>query len=75
MWWKDWRCSARHSVEYPHALRPVRAVPVRRDQRRAETEGLPTPAGQPHWHRSYVDRLLHARHAKKIVEETRQGAQ
>jgi hypothetical protein len=32
------------------------------------TGGTPTPAGQPRWHRSYVDRLLHTRHAREVIE-------
>ena len=31
-------------------------------------EGLATPAGRPRWQRSYVDRLLHTRHAAEIQE-------
>lgn len=29
-------------------------------------EGVPTPAGRPVWGKSYVDRLLHTRHAMEI---------
>lgn len=59
---------------YPDRGPAPRRSQLRRDQRRAEAEGLATPAGQPRWHRSHVDRLLHARHARKIVEEARQKA-
>lgn len=31
-------------------------------------EGVPTPAGRPVWHKSYVDRLLHTRYASEIRE-------
>jgi hypothetical protein len=31
-------------------------------------EGLATPAGRPRWQRSYVDRLLHTRYAKEILQ-------
>lgn len=30
-------------------------------------EGLATPGGGPQWQRSYVDRLLHAKHVAKIL--------
>jgi hypothetical protein len=29
-------------------------------------EGIPTPAGRPVWHKSYVDRLLHTQYAQEI---------
>jgi hypothetical protein len=32
-------------------------------------EGIPTPAGRPVWHKSYVDRLLHTQYAREIWEE------
>jgi hypothetical protein len=31
-------------------------------------EGLTTPAGRPRWQRSYVDRVLHTRYAKEILQ-------
>jgi len=32
-------------------------------------EGIPTPAGRPVWHKSYVDRLLHTRYAEEIWDQ------
>ena len=32
-------------------------------------EGIPTPAGRPVWHKSYVDRLLHTRYAREIWDQ------
>jgi hypothetical protein len=32
-------------------------------------EGIPTPAGRPVWHKSYVDRLLHTRYAQEIWDQ------
>ena len=34
-------------------------------------QGVLTPAGRPHWSKSSVDRLLHARYVQEIA--TRQG--
>ena len=31
-------------------------------------DGIPTPAGRPRWYRSYVDRLLHTRHARQVIK-------
>jgi len=31
--------------------------------------GVPTPAGRPVWHKSYVDRLLHTRYAEEIWDQ------
>jgi hypothetical protein len=32
-------------------------------------EGVPTPTGRPRWHKAYVDRLLHTRYVKELIEE------
>lgn len=32
-------------------------------------EGIPTPAGGSRWLKSHVDRLLHTRHVKEILED------
>ena len=32
-------------------------------------EGIPTPLGRPHWHKSYVDRLLHTQYVREILDE------
>jgi hypothetical protein len=32
-------------------------------------EGVPTPAGQLAWQKSYVDRVLHTQYAKALWEE------
>jgi hypothetical protein len=31
-------------------------------------EGIPTPAGRPLWRKEYVDRLLHTKYARDIME-------
>ncbi|WP_436757936.1 recombinase family protein [Streptosporangium sp. V21-05] len=38
-------------------------------------EGVPTPAGGPRWAKSYVDRLLHTRHAQQEIAMQRQGTE
>lgn len=32
-------------------------------------EGIPTPTGRPVWQKSYVDRLLHTRYAREILDQ------
>lgn len=32
-------------------------------------DGISTPGGGPRWHRSYVNRLLHTRHAREVIEQ------
>jgi hypothetical protein len=30
---------------------------------------VPTPTGRPLWHKSYIDRLLHAQYVQDIIKE------
>jgi hypothetical protein len=31
--------------------------------------GVPTPAGRPLWHKSYIHRLLHTRYVQDLIKE------
>lgn len=33
------------------------------------SESIPTPTGRPLWRKAYVDRLLHTRYVRELIEE------